>query len=240
MTITGKKVFLIVCVVCLIMPALALAEQQCSTHPELGSRMQEIRTVGLLSPALQIYELSAGGVREMRDDWSVLGRDNVAGAITRMLKDKNMDIKPLSPEKDMEEEIQDIQSMYRAVSVTIWRHVYHVPFPEKQKNFDYTLGSMEGLMERLGVDALVMVDGRDEISTGGRKALMAAGALMGALTGVVAIPRGGVTVADMALVDKSGAILWFNGNSGAYDLRDPDNASQFVAGMLTGFPETKK
>jgi hypothetical protein len=70
---------------------------------------------------------------------------------------------------------------------------------------------------------------------------MAAGAIASALTGVVVMPRGGVTTVEVALVDASGTILWydFQAQSGS-DLRDPGSAAQLANQVVSDFPECGK
>jgi hypothetical protein len=110
------------------------------------------------------------------------------------------------------------------------------PFPEKQKNFDYAIGSIEQILNSYGVDALLFVYGVDENASGGRKALIAAGIIAGV------IPRAGMTAMNMALVDKSGSILWFNvkRSEGRYDLRKTENATEFTKDILSDFPRFEK
>lgn len=218
------------------------AEISSRSHPELR-HTKDIKVVGFLTPDIKIYELTAGGVRELRDDWSTIGKENVMNALIKGLKEKQLEIKTLTVEKDLQDELEDIQALYRAVATSIRLHTYgEHSFPEKQKNFDYSIGSIENILTKYGVNALIFVYGRDEISTGGRKALTAAGVIAGALTGVVVIPRAGTTAVSVALVNKSGSILWFNvkGSGAGYDLREPESTSEFITEMLSDFPKFEK
>ena len=63
--------------------------------------------------------------------------------------------------------------------------------------------------------------------------------VVGVFTGVH--PRSGITWANAALVDASGAILWFSANPGrTYDLREAGEVSKLVERMLNEFPVLKK
>jgi hypothetical protein len=206
-------------------------------------RTKDIKTTGLLSPDIKIYEFTAGGVRELRDDWCSKGRENVQGALIECLREKPLEVKPITFDQEMEEEMQDIYALYRAVSTSINTHTYgDFKFPGKMKIFDYSIGSIDKILQKHGTDALIFVYGFDEISTGGRKALQAAGIVAGALTGVVVIPRSGFTVVNVALVDPSGAILWYNikGSQGGYDLRTPESATKFIRAVLSDYPGVKR
>jgi hypothetical protein len=218
-------------------------------NPVFESRSQEIKTAGLLSPDIKVYELTAGGVRELKDEWCAKGRENVQGALIECLRKKPLEIRPIVVEKQFEEEMEEIYALYRAVNFSILSHTYgNLTFPEKMKNFDYSIGSIEEISRTYGAEALIFVYGSDEISTAGRLAAQAlgvfAGALVGAFTGVMVVPapRSGMTALSVAVVDPSGTILWYNmkQSGGYYDLRKPESATGLVMDLLTGYPEKKK
>jgi hypothetical protein len=226
-----------------VAPFSYAADTSHRSHPEIEARARNIKSIGLVSPDIKIYELTSGGTRELRDEWSAVGKENILNTLAKSLKEKGVETKVLGVDKDLNEELEDVQALYRAVAASIRFHTYgDYVFPEKQKNFDYSVGPIENVLAAYGVDALIFVYGRDEISTGGRRALMAAGIIAGALTGVMAVPRGGVTVMSITLMDRAGSILWFNikGSGAGYDLRDSENTSQFVVDMLSGLPGFEK
>jgi hypothetical protein len=208
-------------------------------HPELEMRSEDINMPGLMSPDVKICELTAGGVRELRDDWSEIGEKCVLKATMEKLKGKEVEIKTLKVDEDIEKEIKDIQTLYRAVSQSINLHTYgpHV-FPEKKKTFEYSIGSVEGILQKCGSDALIFVYGSDEISTTGRKALQAAALIAGAFTGTVIMPRSGITSVSVALIEESGTILWYciKGGEGTYDLRKPESTARLMKAVLSDFP----
>ena len=39
-------------------------------HPQFEERSRTIKTVALLPPDVKVYRLTAGGVRELMDEWS--------------------------------------------------------------------------------------------------------------------------------------------------------------------------
>jgi hypothetical protein len=208
-------------------------------HPEFYKRALRIKTPGLITPDVKVCELTAGGVREIRDDWSAAGKQNVAGALAECLDEQACKVKTCVVGKDIEEELEDIHALYRAVSRSIQIHTYGPhPFPEKQKNFIYSVGSIENLLHRLEADALLFVYGYDEISTVGRKALTVLGVAIGAVTGVMVVPGSGITAVSVGLADPSGAILWYNIKAGAgvYDLRKPGSAKTLLKDILSDLP----
>lgn len=213
-------------------------------NPELSRLKKDIKTLGMIPPDIKVYELAAGGMLELRDDWSAQAKENSAKAIADSLKEKNVDIKSLPLDRtELQEEMDDVQALYRTVALCINWHTYGMyPFPEKKKKFDYSVGPIEKILNAYGVDALIFVYARDEISTGGRKALNAAGIFVGIVTGAVYIPRSGITSMSVAVIDKSGTILWYNmqWSGGSYDLRDAGSASSFIQKILSNFPEVGK
>jgi hypothetical protein len=220
-----------------------------TVHPEFETRTKDIKTAGLLSPDIKIYEFTAGGMRELRDDWCAKGKENVQRAMIECLGQKPLEVNPITIDKEMEEEMQDIYALYRAVSTSIILHTRgENKFPEKQRNFDYSIGSVENILKKYGGDALIFVTGFDEISSAGRQALKAVGiiasvaAAAAGVYGTVIIPRSGITIVSVALVDPSGTILWYNikGSEGGHDLRDPQSATKLIREIFSDYPGANK
>lgn len=205
--------------------------------PDLPSHLASIHTVGLVPSEIQIYELSAGGVLERRDDWSAAGRANVTRGILGAFEERKIAVKSLQVGENRKEEMDDIKALYRAVVMSVLLHSDGPnAFPAEQQRFDFTLGPLEALLDEFGVDALVFVYGSDEISTGGRKTL----AVLGLVGGVVLRP--GISVLGIGLVDRSGKVLWFHSKAspGMVDFRDPESASKFTQELLSAFPAAGK
>jgi len=212
-------------------------------HPELEMRSKDVKTAALISPDIKGYEFTAGGVRELRDEWCSKSRDNVEEATIKCLHDKLADVKPTPVNGEVQEELEEVYALYKAVSTSIQLHIYGpFGFPEKKKNFDYSVGSIKRILETLGADVLIFVYGSDEISTSGRKALQAGAVAIGLLTGVIVIPRGGITEVSVGTVDASGSILWYNVKraEGGYDLRNRESAINLLTEILSDFPRFER
>jgi hypothetical protein len=214
-------------------------------HPEFEARARLIKTVALMPPDVKVYRLTAGGVRELMDEWSDKARANLirsvagrVGAEARfVLKEFGTDRSPAA-----EPELQDVRALFEAVVSSVFSHTYRpeTTFETKAKRFDYSLGPLPTLAEASGADALLFVYAVDHISTGGRVALNVMTVLLGAAAGVVIIPAGGQTTMVTALVDaRTGDLLWFNarGSGGAHDLRDPASAESLAAEVFREFGE---
>lgn len=224
----------------LLLAATGCAPVLQSNQDELIGRAKRLRNVAMLSPDIAISELSAGGIKEKRDDWSAVGRDNVERAIIENLHAKQVNVKALKVGGGLEDEADEVKALYRAVMSSVYSHAYFWGgqnpdfFPERLKKFDYSVGSLEKLLRRQKADGLLLVHARDEISSAGRKALR----VVQAINPFGAADRGGTTVVEVSLADRTGDILWnaFFAESGGYDLRDYDSARKFITRLLDEFP----
>ncbi|HWP35247.1 MAG TPA: hypothetical protein VNM66_06600 [Thermodesulfobacteriota bacterium] len=206
------------------------------THPQLAQRSKAIRVAAVVQPDIRIYALSAGGVEELRDDWSAAGRENVIRALKETLAAQGVELRTPAADDDSRETLEELHALFRVVSLSILTHTYpsEHAFLTKVEHFDYSVGPVDRLLQKSRADALILVYGFDQISTGGRKTLQAVGAILPFVGG----PRAGLTGLSMALVDRSGTVLWYkiDASEGRHDLRDADSARRFVAGVLTDFP----
>ena len=212
-------------------------------HPQFGVHCKNIESYGLVQPEVEVCEITAGGMREIRDEWCDLGRKNIIAALDDTLTARQINFKKISVDSVSLGEWKDIYALYKAVSQSIRVHTNGGPhvFPEKVKNFEYSIGAIDRIIQKYNCDSLIIVYASDEISTAGRKALMGLGAIAGAFTGVVVMPRGGATTLNIAVVDSSGDVLWYNSKTlGGYDLRDPGSAWKLVESIALDFPECQK
>ena len=215
------------------------------SSPQLSEKVDTTKRIILIPLKTDVYQITAGGVKEKMDEWTLQAKRNVMTAIEDELKTKPMlftkafEESLLSMEK--KDNLGETSALYDAVSSSIMFHTYGLPehrFQEKITNFDYSLGPE--IQELAGdVDAVLLVSCVDHVATAGRKALQAGGVILGALVGAYVGPEMGVTTISIALVDaNSGFILWYNMHSsgGDHDLRDPINTTTLVKILLEDFP----
>lgn len=207
------------------------------THPALNQRAKAIQAPAIAPPDIKVYALSAGGVEELRDDWSTAGRENVLAAVKANLTGRPVVITPVQGDRETQEAIDEVQKLYAVVSESILDHTYgYGPdlFWHKLKTFEYSVGPIDRLLTKFRADALVLVHGADEISSGGRKALQ----VVGTIIPFAPKPRKGFSGMTIALVDRSGTILWYEayGQSGGADFRDRESVAAFVKGVMDDFP----
>ncbi len=206
-------------------------------HPELTERAKAVHAIGVAPASVKIYQLSAGGVKELVSEWSDSGRRNVTSAVVAEIARKSVGAQTVDAEKETADELEDVFRLYEAIATSITWHTYpgeHL-FPEKLKRFEYSVGPIDRILKKCKSDALLVVYAHDEISTGGRKALMALSSIP--LIGGAA-PHRGITAVSMGLFDRSGALLWYNdlGNAGDFDLRDSRSAAAVIHHVMATFP----
>ncbi len=201
----------------------------------LEKRAGNIKSVKVLPTEIKIFELSAGDVSELRDDWSAQARKNVEKALSDGMKGKGIKVTVLQHDAKTESAYADAIALYRAVIYSVYEHAtVGNPnlFPDKVANFDYTIGPLD--REKQKGEGLLIVIGSDEISSAGRKALR----VVQAINPFAPPQQSGVTYVQVALIDRSGDLLWWRSfaNAGGYDLRDPDSASAFIGKILGAYP----
>ncbi len=218
-------------------------------HPGFHKKIKEVKTLVIMPPAVNVYQITAGGLKEKMDTWTDQARQNVLKAIEDEINKKNdfkltiCDINSL--DSKALENLEETNALYEAVDTAIMVHAYGPGdnyFPEKEENFQYSLG--REVKDISGsADIMLFVRGIDHITTSGRKAVMAGQIILGALIGVAFVPQGGVTIVSIAIVDAdTGSILWHSaqGSSGDYDLRKESSATRLIKSILGGFPPPEK
>ncbi len=230
---------------------------------QLHEKVQSIKTVAIMPPGIKVYQYAFGGGRQLMEDSSATATQHVAGAIEKELgRHAGVVFKPfpsLSAISDtssdrtaarLKDELEDTQALFEAVSASVLLHTYkHDPdqtFPEKLKNFDYSLGPDVGRLAKLdNPDALLFISGVEHIPPVSTKVLMAVVSVI-TTAGIIVNPGGifllpglaqGWAWANLsvALVDPTtGALLWYNVVRGS--LTYPGSAASLVERVFEGFP----
>ncbi|MEN8260733.1 MAG: hypothetical protein ABFS02_09140 [Pseudomonadota bacterium] len=191
----------------------------------------------LMKPDILLYELTAGGLREPKADWTEVAERYFSDALKTLLETKNRPVVVYRSPTDDSEKLHahnQLFSLYEAVGSTILRFKYGpVELPTKKGRFDWTLGEgVAALREGSGAGYALFVYIRDSYASAGRIAFALAAAYFGVL-----VPPGS-QVGFAALVDvDSGKIVWFNRmarSSGS--LRGKDNAAETVGKLMEGLP----
>lgn len=221
-------------------------------NSSLIDRRSSIKTILMISPTVDIFEFSAGGVRESVDEWSSQAKKNIAVVIENELQGKwDLAVKRLPNETvggKMASALQETLNLYYAVEMAIAEHAYPSGgrtvnvslFPDKVTQFDYSLGSEVNKLAA-GADAIFLIRGLEQKATGGRKAVQMSVAILSILTSPLTrsftIPEGSGGVLSAALVDaKTGDILWYKRAFDVSGLETPEGALTSVRQLLADFP----
>ena len=166
-----------------------------------------------------MLELLPSGLIRQRDDWTATGGRNLQNAIAAYLKNAKITLKPLIIDRRIAAEIGEIQALYRLVHKSMQQQTFSTrQDSQARRPFEYSVGSINALLDTLGADSIIFVSGYDRVSSAGRKALI-----------------------DIAIADASGAILYYavKGTIDGRDLRDPASANMMVQELLSGFSRIK-
>ncbi|MEQ1618400.1 MAG: hypothetical protein ABL883_08665 [Terricaulis sp.] len=195
------------------------------TPPAANSRML------VMTPNVQLSLLSAAGIPEPREDWSIAGRDNLAVSFAEYVQSKHHSPSALDPSTAMEGRVGQIIRLHDAVGGALMTRAM---LPTQRDRFEWTLG--EGVRE-LGathnVDYAIFVGAYGTYASAGRVAAMVAFSMLG-----VGIPLGN-QVAYASLVDlRTGNVIWFNTILAApnQDMRNAGGAKALVDNLLRSAP----
>ena len=230
----GRTAFLVV-----VGLALAACAQVKSfrSEAELPKSDEGLRVL-LMTPDVELSELTTGGLLEPNAEWTDAARVHLEAAVEAFLGEKDAQLvayqRPDEADAAIQPETQLIK-LHAAVGLTILRHKYipQLSLPTKKDKFDWSLGP--GVMHlRDAYDAKygLFIYVRDSYATSGRVAFMIVAALLG--VGV----QGGVQAGFASLVDlETGELVWFNRLvSTKGDLRKPGPAQNTVKLLLEDFP----
>ncbi len=200
---------------CLLLLMAGCALDAYRKHPEFDSRVGSIQKSVLITPDVSMYEVSPGGVVMLREDWSRIGRKNLQNAILRDFKNKQCNLKLVMMDTHIAKEMAEVQTLYRLVHKTMDQNTFgpHQNMAESD-GFNFSIGSLESILQRLGADAMIFVTGYDQVFNGGRKAMI-----------------------DLAIADSSGTILYYavKGTTNGKDLRDPAGTTALIRDLLSSF-----
>ncbi len=215
-----------------------------AVHENVGKTGQSMPKRVLFLPAdVRLHELSAGGVAEKVDAWSNDASANATRVVNQIASSRQAFQIVESPALSAEEKaiLDEHIALYDSVagSAHLARMSIFQAWRDRSANFDYTLGpGLKALAERTNVDAALIVSGSDYISSGGRKAAMVMGVLLGAVTGVVVVPGGGISFVSVGVVDlRTGDLLWFGTDqSGNTNFQNEADLRNMLEGLFDNYP----
>ena len=200
-----------------------------------------LQQVVLLPVDVDVYEMSAGGVREEVPEWSSKAESNIRSALLiskdargKCCATRHVDSSSLTP--DERKTLEEHLALFNTVVVNVlWTSLpVNTAWHFKTEHFDYTLGDgLSFLKTKYDVDAGLIIVGEDVVSSAGRKTTAFVGAMFG-----IAVPLGH-SILMGGLVDFStGDLLWMNHevSAGGTDLRDPDSCLELARSLTKDYP----
>jgi len=205
-----------------------------------------IKTIAILPPRIEVFELGAGSMLEKIDEWSVRAVDTVTAALDLELQQrpevKRVIVREEALSPEQKAELEELHALYNVVRGSFVQHVFGLQneyFEEKQTNFDYSLGKETARLMLPEIDALLIIRGVDQISSVGRHALNAMTMAASIAMGTFYMLPSGLAQLSVALVDaKTGDILWYGGTGGGAgtDLREASSSTRLVRELFVKFP----
>ncbi len=225
---------LLIAAACLLLSACATATttrlaDKAAPPPAAGAR------VLLIKPDVELSILTASGLQEPRGDWTDQGRANVAAQLKSATQGRQHVFSELDPATVRQGQLGQLMRLHAAVGQSIQIFDLGVlPLPTKKGTFNWTLGEgAQALGKAYDADYALFTYARGSYSSGGRKAMMVAGAIFG-----VSVPMGGQQMFSSLVDLKTGRVVWFNAAiaSPDADMRTPEGAANLVAAVLKNAP----
>lgn len=196
---------------------------------EFQNRVQSIHTIGMLPPDAGVFQLLTAGEREPMNEWTDPVGKSLSTAVAKELAARSFSVKGVSVNKETQGELEEIYYLYRAINESL-----HTEDDYKKLNLcandlacpDYSVGPIEGFLKKQNVDALLAVYGYSEVESEGRTKAREKSIVISKITffaPVRILPlRNTYLYVSVALIDKSGVVLWHGGEekSDANDLKD--------------------
>lgn len=235
---------------------------------EFNEYLNNIRTVGLVTPDVLIYELTPGGIGEIIEEWSDQGSAQFAESVAAELKARNITAKPIKAADNDKARMPDAVYLFRAISGSIgWNEVYRKAIcPDVQVCPDYSLGPVDHFFKDPAVEALFVVLASSDVPAPDPAAVPpmpkpGANDSDGAAnvpdpdadkrppkkkrTSRYTMINGRIfatgTYVSMALVDRQGTILWYGGKATRkVDLRTRESVDEMTRMTLNLLRKEKK
>jgi hypothetical protein len=230
---------------------------------EFSAYLDSIGTVGLVTPDVVVYEMTAGGIGEIIEEWSDQASGQFTETLTQTLKTRNIAVKPVRAEAADDARMTSVKYLFRAISDNLdWNTNYRKAVcRDVQVCPDYSLGPLDHLFKDPDVQALFFVLAYNDIPAPEPPALSDPPAPGSERVATAPDPEAAAraprrrknrsyamingkafatgTYVSMALVDRQGTIIWYGGKAtrkGA-DLRQRAGVEDMtgqVLGLLFG------
>lgn len=210
---------------------------------DVETEVVETPVVLLMPVDVELSLLTAGGMLEPRADWTEAAIGFIEPQMRDILGESQASLVHYAEPDDPER--QDLHRQISKLHELVGGQMFAaklpgaVPLPTMRDRFDWTLGEgAQVLAEDSGADYALFVFVRDSYASAGRQALIVAGVLAGAVTGVAIIPSAGQQLGFASLIDlRDGNVRWFNFvASETGDFRKEKSAKKSTLKLLEELP----
>ncbi len=216
-------------------------------HPSLKSEKENIKKVCVVS-TIKVYQITAGNVREYREDYTKQAEKNIKLAIREEFRNKfGGEVIYLSDIKNVDEDIKDKIEEVGILYSYIKSGIYFQSMVKKdnvQKVFSYfnypNLSEFNNISKRVDTNYFLFFWGVDNVSTAGRVTLEILKMLVGSAVGISISPQWGISIIDMSLVDiDSGRLLWNTSifKKGTCNFRQYDSIKYTIHHLFSEVPD---
>ncbi|MBN8704924.1 MAG: hypothetical protein J0L62_03550 [Bacteroidetes bacterium] len=170
---------------------------------------QNIKTIGIVTPDLDIFELSAGGSSERLGAESEKARLLILNGFTSELKKSGIDVKLIEVKGPDSIRLDETLAMFKTVNDVILSK----NTDETRWKFEFDIGSVDSLATLYQVDGFLFIQGYETRNSTGRNIAATAGVITGVLVGVGTVYHNPYLI-SIGLTDRKGKILFHNHQSG--------------------------
>ncbi|MFP4162672.1 MAG: hypothetical protein ACLFQB_02885 [Chitinispirillaceae bacterium] len=221
--------------------------------PQFTSLESSVKRVGILTPEIFSYDVSAGGIYEYRDDWSRKATEQVMTGSAEKLGANGRETVFLH---DSADGFYRLKNKLRYHSSAIQSTLYGENCLVTQiDSFTFSVGSLDSLCDLHGVDGFLYIYGYDEQfspqrvqmlqSSANAKTARSAcfGVLLGVLTGYFGFTRYQApperTFVAAIIAQRNGKVKWykhyFNGDDS--DLRNSTDTGKILDAVMKGMTD---
>lgn len=174
---TKSRISLVVIVGLVLAGSFSGCAQAVRTRPEGWQRIPSTARVVLMTPDIELSEISAGGVAEPKAEWTERAKRHVVEALRTEIGAKNANLvvyEPPASDPAREYQHNQLIKLHDVVGRTVLVHHYGaVKLPNKDGKFDWSLGSGASVLkDDQDADYALFVFLRDSYASAGRKAAM--------------------------------------------------------------------
>ncbi len=192
--------------------------------PDFIERTKSVKKIGVLLAGSRVFELGVGGSKEINKDWSQQAANNLIKVSLAQLRVAGYDAVLLKNDNNTNTIANGFNGITRDI---VTRYVYSARKIEAPVSVAVT-----ELLNKEGLDALVLLREFDQVSSAGRQAIKVAAAVLG--SGVYS----GIAEIEIVMVDRSPAYIYYS-HKAEYgnDLRTESGTSDLFSEIMIDLKE---